>query len=150
MKHILFSIIVSSTIFSVSAQDWKLVYHNDAEGNTIEGKIKELIHAVYEGKEVRVAWWSKQNEEGVSRVYHVAEAAFLTVMMDSVVMAQIRPIYGQTPDFQEYTITLKENLEWVTIGGTNGKSDAMMRNTITGEIVAHDQRKNARKWYVKQ
>ncbi len=135
---------------SINAQEWKLVYHNDADGNRVAGSIEELIQAVYDGKEVRVAWWSRKNEEGVSRVYHLADAAFLTVMMDSVVMAQIRPIYGQTPDFESYTITMKENLEWVSVGGTNGQSDAMMRNTITGEIVGHNQRKNARKWFVKQ
>ena len=150
MKRLLFLQILLCVFVSSSAQEWKFVYHNDSDGNAVDGDIKELIQAVYDGKEVRVAWWSRQNEEGVSRVYHVADAAFLTIMMDSVVMAQIRPIYGQTPEFENYTITLKENLEWVAIGGTNGHSDAMMRNTVTGEIVGHNQRKNARKWYVKQ
>lgn len=150
MRRLLFALTFSLVYLTGFTQDWKLVYHNDADGNAIEGDIEELIQAVYDGKEVRMAWWSRQNEEGVSRVYHLADAAFLTIMMDSVVMAQIRPIYGQTPEFEDYTITLKENLEWVSIGGTNGHSDAMMRNVITGEIVGHNQRKNARKWYVKQ
>ncbi|MDW3194333.1 MAG: hypothetical protein R8G66_18300 [Cytophagales bacterium] len=150
MKHLLFLPTFFIALSSVSAQDWKLVYHNDAEGNALEGNIEELIQAVYDGKEVRVAWWSRKNEEGVSRVYHVADAAFLTIMMDSVVMAQIRPIYGQTPEFENYTITLKENLEWVQITGTNGNHDSMMSNTSTGEIVGHGIRKAGAKWYVKQ
>lgn len=137
-------------IHVASAQKWELVYQNDANGNAIEGNIEALIQAVYDGEEVRIAWWSRKNEEGISRVYHVADAAFLTIMMDSVVMAQIRPIYGQTPEFEDYTIALKENLEWTSIKGTNGHSDAMMRNTITGEIVGHNQRKSACKWYVKR
>lgn len=150
MKRLLFVFSFSLIYLSGFAQDWKLVYHNDADGNAIEGDIEELIQAVYDGKEVRMAWWSRKNEEGVSRVYHIADAAFLTIMMDSVVMAQIRPIYGQTPEFEDYTITLKGNLEWVSVGGTNGQSDAMMRNVVTGEIVGHNQRKNARKWYVRK
>lgn len=150
MKRLLFLLILLCVFASSSAQEWKFVYHNDADGNAIDGDIKELIKAVYDGKEVRVAWWSRKNEEGVSRVYHVADAAFLTIMMDSVVMAQIRPIYGQTPEFKNYTITLKENLEWVQITGTNGNHDSMMSNTATGEIVGHGIRKAGAKWYVKQ
>jgi len=150
MKRFIFVFALICIFLKSPAQEWKLIYHHDSDGNAIEGNIEALIQAVYDGKDVRVAWWSRKNEEGVSRVYHVADAAFLTIMKDSIVMAQIQPIYGQTPEFENYTITLKENLEWVSIGGTNGHSDAMMRNTVTGEIIGHHQRKNARKWYVKQ
>ncbi len=150
MKNLVLIISFTLGVNLASSQDWKMVYHHDKDGNAVEGSLSELIQAVYDGQEVRMAWWSAKNDQGVSRVYHLADAAFLTIMSDSIVMAQIRPIYGQTPDFSAYNITLKENLEWVAIGGTNGKSDAMMRNMVTGEIVGHNARQTARKWYVKK
>ncbi|MEP5611391.1 MAG: hypothetical protein ABJP45_04045 [Cyclobacteriaceae bacterium] len=123
-------------------ENWRLVYANDDSGIGIDGEIDDLIKAVRDGKEIRLAWSS-------GRVEHVADAAFLTIMKDSVVVGQIDPIYGQTPNFINYTITLKENLEWVLIGGTNGKSDAMTTNKITGEIVGHNARNRAFKWFTK-
>ncbi|MEM6543051.1 MAG: hypothetical protein AAF634_17990, partial [Bacteroidota bacterium] len=83
------------------------------------------------------------------RVEHLADAAFLTIQSDSVVYAQIRPITGQTPDFENYQIILKENLEWTFIGSTKGDMDTMMRNKITGEIIRHQLRKSSFKWFVR-
>lgn len=137
-------------IWNVSAQgSWKMIYHNDAEGNRVAGNIEDLIQAVRDGEVVRMAWWSQHPTDKKRKVEHLAETTFLTIMSDSIVFGQIRPIYGQTPDFVEAKITLKENLEWVSIGGTNGKSDSMMRNTVTGEILGHRSRNTARKWYIR-
>lgn len=145
MKTIIIFITISLSSLNVliAQNNWQLVYQNDDKGNAVDGDLKQLISAVKRGKEVRVAWWGK-------RVYHTAEAAFLTIMTDSVVTAQIRPIYGQTPEFENYTITLKENLEWVLIVGTNGAGDAMMSNKSTGEIVGHRSRRIPVKWFVKK
>ncbi len=134
----------------VPAQDnWTLVYHNDPEGQSVQGDISDLIQAVRDGKEIRLAWWAQSPADPKRKVEHLADATFLTIMSDSIVFGQIEPIYGQIPDFNEYTITLKENLEWVMIGGTNGSSDSMTRNTITGEISGHNKRNLSFKWYVR-
>ena len=125
------------------SQSWKLIYENDAQGNQVNGKIEELISAIKDGQEIRVAWGNKY-------VYHIADAAFITIMTDSVVTAQIEPIYGQSPEFEGYSIQFKENLEWRLIAGSNGKSDAMTRNVITGEIVGHNARNRAFRWYAKE
>lgn len=140
-----FLVLVFTISFSqLSAQSsWRLVYHNDEAGKTVEGEIADLISAIKNGKDIRMAWWGR-------RVYHLSEASFLTIMSDSVVFGQITPISGQTPDFTDYTITMKENLEWRLTGGTNGQSDAMMTNTSTGEIVGHNARRRAFKWYIRE
>ena len=150
MKSFFFTLILTSISSLAYAQDWELVYHNDTAGNQVEGTLAALISAVKNGKEVRIAWWSGLNEAGKPRVYHLADAAFLTIMSDSIVFAQIRPIAGQTPNLKEGTMTLKENLEWTCIGGTNGDFDSMMRHKVTGEIVGHGKRKSAFKWYIRK
>lgn len=132
----------------LSAQEWKLIYENDKSGNTISGNIEVLKDAVRDGKEIRIGWGFQHPSIKKISVEHVADAAFLTILSDSIVHAQIRPIIGQSPDFDEGTVQLKENLEWVFIGGTNGKMDSMTRNTITGEIVDHKLRASSFRWFL--
>lgn len=132
------------------AQDWAIIYQNDKDGNALKGNIEDLKSAIRNGKEVRIGWGFQHPTRKNISVEHVANATFLTIQSDSIVHAQIRPIIGQSPDFNEGTIKLKENLEWVFIGGTNGKMDSMTRNMITGEIVDHKLRSSSFKWFVKQ
>ena len=140
---------LSLVLSMLSAQEWQHVYTNDENGQTLEGNLQNLKDAIYDGASVRIAWWHHRSGEDHPRVYHLADASFLTIQKDSIVYAQIRPIYGQVPDFNTYKMTLKENLEWNFIGGTNGQMDAMTRNVITGVIVSHTFRKSSFRWYVK-
>ncbi len=138
---------------SLSAQDknnWKLIYHNDKDGKTIAGKITDLVEAVRLGEKVRIYWSSQRKSDPTKKVEHFADAKFLTVLSDTIVFAQIDPITGQTPSFEKQTIQLKENLEWSLIAASNGKSDTMMRNVITGEILGHGQTSFAIRWYIKK
>ncbi len=132
------------------AQDWNILYQNDKDGKALKGNIEDLKSAIRNGKEVRIGWGFQHPTIKKVSVEHVADAAFLTIQSDSIVHAQIRPIIGQVPDFSEGSIILKENLEWVFIGGTNGKMDSMTRNMITGEIVDHKLRTAAFKWFIKE
>ena len=148
MKYLM--IIVLTTLSNLLfAQNWKVIYENGAEGRALQGNIDELKEAIRLGEEVRIAWGFQHPQQKDIRVEHLADASFLTIQSDSIVHAQINPIYGQSPDFDQGIILLKENLEWVFIGGTNGKMDSMTRNTITGEIVNHSMRNSRFKWYVR-
>ncbi|MEL6142064.1 MAG: hypothetical protein AAFU67_10640, partial [Bacteroidota bacterium] len=129
-------------------EEWKLLYENDVEGNAVHGNITDLIAAVRSGNTIKLFWSHQSLNDPNRKVEHIAIAKFLTVMSDQTVMAQIDPIIGQTPDFTEQKILLKENLSWVLLASTNGKSDSMTRNMVTGEIVSHNQRPMAFKWFV--
>ncbi len=153
MTKVFFLITILLVALSSAAQDksnWKLIYHNDKDGKTIEGKIENLVNAVRIGEKIRVYWSSQRKSDPTKKVEHFSDAKFLTILSDTIVFAQIDPIIGQTPNFDSQTIKLKENLEWSLIAGSNGKCDTMMRNVITGEIVGHGQTNFAIKWYVKQ
>lgn len=130
--------------------NWVLIYENDAEGNTIQGSKKELITNIRNGKNIKIAWISQRPNNPDIKVEHMALAKFTTILSDQTVFVQIEPIIGQTPDFKTKQITFKENLEWCLIAGSNGKSDTMMRNTITGEIIGHQIRKRGFKWYAEK
>ena len=128
--------------------DWKLIYHNDGEGKAIQGKIEDLISAVRSGNQIRVYWVFQRKSDPKRKVEHFADAKFLTVMSDQTVFAQIDPIIGQTPGFDEQTMIFKENLEWAFIAASNGKSNTMMRNVQTGEVLGHKIVNFEIKWFV--
>lgn len=130
------------------AQKWTRVYQNDAEGKAVSGSIEELIGAIRGGFPIRIGWGSQSPNESKRKVEHIADAKFLTIMSDETVFAQIDPIIGQTPDFDRQFIELKEGSSWVLIAASNGKSDAMMTNTKTGEVLGHNQRARAIDWYM--
>ena len=130
------------------SQKWTLVYQNDAQGETVSGSLEDLRSAVRDGLPIRIGWQAQSSTNPKIKVEHVADAKFLTIMSDEVVFAQIDPIVGQTPDFDDQFIELKENVAWVMIAASNGKADTMMRNVMTGEVMGHNKRPRAIDWYV--
>ncbi|MGB5818859.1 MAG: hypothetical protein WBG90_05190 [Saonia sp.] len=140
--------------FLILAQsNWTLIYENDSEGKAIRGELNELIAAIQDGEEIRIYFRMGRPNEPEIFVEHTALAKYITIMNSPegrFVTAQIDPIVGQTPNFKEQHILLKENLEWSLIASTNGKNDTMTRNTITGEIISHVIHKWGTKWYVQK
>lgn len=131
--------------------NWKLIYENDAQGNLLNGNLEELIMSIQNGQKVRIYYTSKRANKINNYVEHVFDAKALTIMNSSgeqFVMAQIDPIKGQTLNYNDGHVTLKENLEWSLIVSTSGKNDTMMRNIVTGEIVSHSVFQWGIKWFV--
>ena len=150
MKSILLFTLILCLGTVLQAQEWKLIYENDKDGNAVTGELEDLIQAVRDGQSIRIAWWAQHPTRSEIKVEHLTDASFMTIMGDSIVFTQIRPITGQVPDFTTSKITLKENLEWVFIGGTNGKMDYITRNTISGEIIDHGESQRPFKWYIQK
>ena len=121
---------------TVTAQEgpWELVLENDAKGSIVSGGKEELIIAVRKAPEVRIYWKHESPENSKIKVEHLAPAKSPTIMSGETVFAQIDPIVGQTPDFDEQELKLRENLSWSLMAGTNGKFESMVRNAITGEM----------------
>ena len=135
----------------VSQNNWTLIYENDAEGNAVYGNLEELILAIQQGEVVRIYYNSKK-DQSTHYVEHSTTVRFCTIMNSpkgKFVAAQIDPITGQIPDFEEETVLLKENLEWSMIATTNGKNNTITRNTISGEILNNQIRHWGTKWFIK-
>ena len=125
---------------------WRIVYQNDESGNKLQGELADLRSAIRSGYPIRVGWGSQRENEPNISVEHVVDAKFLTIMGQKHVQAQIDPIYGQRPDFQEVQIRIRPN-EWFMIANTNGKATTATRDLTTGEI--ENERISQRKftWY---
>lgn len=147
-------VIVASTLFLKTfsqeriGDNWTLIYENDSDGNAVYGNINDLIDAIRNGKSIRISWYHQDSTNNKIKVEHLTNAKYLTIMSDKTVFAQIDPIIGQIPDFDQQQIILKENLEWSLVSSTNGKNDQMTRNVLTGEIIDHKIRNWGTSWFV--
>lgn len=130
-----------------AGREWSLIYANDENGKKTEGDLARLISLVRKGQPIRIGWTIENPTNKSLKVEHVADAAFITVMSDSVVFAQITPIVGQSPSSKDKLIKLDENLEWSFVGSTTGNHDAMFTNQKTGEILNHKPFKCAIRWF---
>ncbi len=132
-----------------AASGWNLVYANDENGKGLAGDLGALIRAIRNGEPVRISWTIEHPTNKSIKVEHFADAKFVTILSDSVVFAQIDPIVGQTPNFRDKLITLKENIEWSFSASTLGNNDSMNTNTRTGEIIDHKPMNCGIKWFIK-
>ena len=153
MKAFFTTSLLFISVLCFSQDNWKLIYENDAQGNTVTGKLEDLISSIQNGEDIRIYFRMGRPTQPEIFVEHTTLVKFTTIMNSpngQFVTAQIDPIVGQTPDFNNKTVTLKENLEWSLIASTTGSNDQMTRNTITGEIVNHSIRKWGTKWFVRE
>ena len=123
-----------------SGSQWKLVYHNSAEGEKLSGNLNRLINVVKKGKEIRIV----MNKESV---ISVAEAEYLWVK-DDIVYAQNN---GQVSvHFEGDDLVFQEDsYYWMFIVNTNGE-----RNMIRWSVGEHEMRGENKdkvdiKWYIK-
>lgn len=130
-----------------AGREWSLVYANDENGKKTEGDLTKLISLVRKGQPIRIGWTIESSTNKSLKVEHIADAAFITVMSDSIVFAQITPIIGQSPSIKDKFVALGENLEWSFIGSTTGNHDAMFTNKKTGEISNHKPFRCSIRWF---
>ena len=128
--------------------NWVLIYENDEEGKRVQGSKDQLIKAIQNGEVVRVSWVHLISPDPLQKVEHLVEAAYLTIMNDETVLAQIDPIMSQSPDFEGKHIILTENVEMGLVVSTSGRNNYVRRNMITGEIIDRGSGKRAYKWFI--
>ena len=149
----LFPVIFFFSNIAFAQNNWKLIYENDSQGNTINGELSDLISAIRSGETIRLYFRMGRPDRPETYVEHTASVKFTTIMNSPTgqfVMGQIEPITGQIPNFKSEQVILKENLEWSLIASTTGENDTMTRNVITGEIVDHRQVRWGTKWFVEK
>ncbi len=132
-----------------SAQSgWKMIYQNDEKGKAVSGDINNLIEAIRAGKPVRFGWKAFHDGNPEDKVEHVVEGRFTTIMSDKVVFVQSVEINAQAPNFETEELLLRENMTMVFIASSNGQSEYLFTNSITGEVERHNQIPKAFDWYV--
>ncbi|MEQ9302251.1 MAG: hypothetical protein RIF33_26965 [Cyclobacteriaceae bacterium] len=142
-------LVVVTSVQARSGNKWRLIYENDEEGRAVSGNKQDLIKAVQNADDIKVSWVHLISEEPLQKIEHTAEANYLTIINDGTVLAQLKPFIGQSPDFDSQHIILDENIEMAIVVATSGKNNSIKRNTITGEIIAHNSGKRAYRWFVR-
>jgi len=129
------------------SSNWTIVYQNDKNGKVLQGDLGLLRSAIRQGYPIRVGWGSQSDSDPNISVEHVVDASFITILGQKHVQAQIRPIFGQRPSFDEELIRFRDNF-WFMIANTNGKSTTATRNLNTGEIEGEKVSNRKFTWYV--
>ncbi|WP_417463931.1 hypothetical protein [Kordiimonas sp.] len=101
----------TATANTSTPQGWQLAYEHDKDGTALAGSKDALIAAVVDGKPVRIYWAG-------TRVQHVIDASFLTVLQGEV-FAQIPMVSGQKPSVDPAHVELRDT-PWRAIFATNG------------------------------
>ena len=134
-----------------SVESWKVVYRHNSNGAKILGDKQSLIDAVRNGYPIRIGFGGRSARDSLRSVEHVADAQFLTIANGKEVFAQITPIFGQTPNLEQdsLSIKLKHENTWTMIIGTNGE-----RSTLSKTLHVEDQKesgesKRGATWYAK-
>lgn len=132
------------------AEEWRLVYRNDLDGNAVAGNKDDLIAAVRAGLPIRVGFGGRSSRDTTRSVEHVADVQFLTVLDGSEVFGQISQIIGQAPAREEdgLKIRFRSHNKWTMIAGTNGYFTGMMVDFVTDSVNTPSERKNGASWFV--
>ncbi|MEO1255329.1 MAG: hypothetical protein AAFY41_10645 [Bacteroidota bacterium] len=143
MRYLIIPFFLLVTL-SVNAQ-WKLIYEHDKDGNTVSGSKADLIEAIQNGAEVRLGWKMGSKDRSIQ---HYAEGTFLSIL-EGEVFAQINPILSQKPDFENVSITFRENLKWSFIASTTGKNATYFYIYESGDHIDNKSYRWGNQWFVK-
>ncbi len=146
---VLLIFLAGTNTYAQSEKNWVLIYENGEDGQALSGNKQDLIEAVQNADDIKVSWVHVISEEPLQKIEHTAEANYVTIINDETVLAQLKPFIGQSPDFDALHIILDENIEMAIVVSTSGKNNYIKRNTITGEIIAHNSGKRAYRWFVR-
>ena len=146
---VLFILMVFGFASSFAQTTWELVYENDGEGKAISGDLDALKLAIQKGASIRIGWLHQRPTDPMRKVEHMADAQFITIMSDSTVFAQITPIIGQNPDFDQQSMTFRPTFEWTFLASTTGLHDVLTRDIFEQKIIGQRKRRWGIKWFVK-
>lgn len=132
------------------SQDYKLVYKNDKEGNTVAGSKADLIKHIRAGSSIKIGWGSRGKTR---RIEHVSEPIWLAVLNESEVIAHLDPHYSAKTDWDslssDFSDTLLLNHEWRVIITTKGEFDAIWYDKHKGTLVKRVPQKHIMTWFAK-
>ncbi len=130
-----------------SQDQWQLAFENDANGDAISGSKTELISGLKKGAELRVGFGNHE------RTWHLTDAAFISIIDDKEVYAQVMRIVGQKPVRTDTSSRLEfvTQNRWTRIIGTNGFSTNYMAIDMQDSIIDNVRdRSVSATWYLRK
>jgi len=145
-------IVISLTLCSgcQETSDWVPVYKNDKEGNAVLGSKKELINAIRNGNEVRIAWGSKGKTH---RIEHISDPIWIAILDEAEVIAHIDPQVLSTVNWDrlsaDYADSTKLSQEWRVVITTKGEFDAVWYDRSNHKVLQRWPQNHVMTWFVK-
>jgi len=124
-----------------SGSDFKIVYKNDKEGNTLIGSKQELIKYIRAGASIKIGWGVKGKERSIE---HLSEPIWIAVMNESEVGVQLAPHISSA-----FTDTSKINEEWRVKLNTKGEFNAVWYDKYDGTLIKRVPQNHTMTWFAK-
>ena len=137
MKYItavLFFILLISCSQNNFNTNYKIVYKNDKEGNTLIGSKQELINSIRGGASIKIAWGVKGKNHSIE---HLSDPIWIAVLDEKEVIAHLDGQILSKINWDELTATYSDSTllsqEWRVVLNTNGVFDAVWYDRKEGE-----------------
>ena len=142
--------ILSFSCTSSSSHEYKVVFKNDRNGNTLLGSKEDLISHIRSGSSIKVGWGSKGKTRSIE---HLSEPIWIAVLNEQEVTVQLSPIYLGTVDWDNlssnFSDSTKINEEWRVVITTKGEFDAVWYDKYEGKMIKRVPQRHPMTWYAK-
>lgn len=130
--------------------EYKIVYKNDKEGNTVLGSKQQLIDYIRGGADIKIGWGSKGKTR---RIEHLSEPRWLAVLNESEVTVHLDPQVFSRVDWNTLTASYVDstftNREWRVVLTTKGDFDAIWMDRNTKEVLRRVPQKHSMTWFAR-
>ncbi len=153
MKKVLFILVIA--LLSSCQQEnvnsnYKIVYKNDKEGNTLKGSKEKLINCIRGGAEIKIGWGSKGKNH---RIEHLSEPIWIAILDESEVVAHLDPQVLAKTDWDELTADYADSTlldqEWRVAITTKGEFDAVWYDRDQGGVIKRIPQNHPMTWFAK-
>ena len=146
---LLFALLISCNRNN-SNSNYRIVYKNDKEGNTLVGSKKELINSIRGGASIKIGWGIKGKTHTIE---HLSEPIWIAVLDEKEVIAHLDVQILSKIDWDSLTANYSDstllNQEWRVVLTTKGEFDAIWYDRKEGKITKKSSQNHTITWFVK-
>lgn len=148
--YLVFFCLVCSCTSEITKSNYKIVYKNDKEGNTLVGSKEALIQHIRSGSDIKIGWGSKGENHSIE---HLSEPIWIAILDESEVVAHLDMQVFSRTDWNNLTSSYSDstllNQEWRVALTTKGEFDAVWINRNDGTLIKRIPQNHTMTWFVK-
>jgi len=135
---------------------WHLLLHHDAQGTAIEGKTENIVQAVREGCQLRIAWGARRARDPSQTIEHISEPDWVSIRNGTDVQIQLNEflinhaVLGEPEDEhprREPFGGTTQTVLWKAQLKPDGSFDAIWYSPQSGELVARRPQTHEMRWF---
>lgn len=130
--------------------NYKIVYKNDKEGNTIVGSKEQLIQSIRGGSSIKVGWGVKGKTHSIE---HLSEPIWIAVLDEKEVIAHLDAQILSKTEWDDLTANYSDSTllhqEWRVVLTTKGEFDAVWYDRKEGKISKRRPQNHTITWFAK-